>query len=151
VRRNELSDGRGPVQSRLNPYLNFKDTAREAMEFYKSVFGGNLEMHTFKEYNASQDPSEDEKIMHSMLEADNGITFMAADTPNNMEFNPGTNYSMSLSGDDEAELAGYYEKLSAGGTVLLPLEKAPWGDKFGMVTDKYGIQWMVNVAGQQAQ
>jgi PhnB protein len=139
------------VQSRLNPYLNFKDTAREAMEFYKSVFGGNLEMHTFKEYNASQDPSEDEKIMHSMLEADNGITFMAADTPNNMEFNPGTNYSMSLSGDDEAELAGYYEKLSAGGTVLLPLEKAPWGDKFGMVTDKYGIQWMVNVAGQQAQ
>lgn len=139
------------MQSRLNPYLNFKDTAREAMEFYKSVFGGNLEMHTFKEYNASQDPSEDEKIMHSMLEADNGITFMAADTPNNMEFNPGTNYSMSLSGDDEAELAGYYEKLSAGGTVLLPLEKAPWGDKFGMVTDKYGIQWMVNVAGQQAQ
>jgi PhnB protein len=139
------------VQSRLNPYLNFKDTAREAMEFYKSVFGGNLEMHTFKEYNASQDSSEDEKIMHSMLEAENGIAFMAADTPNNMEFNPGTNYSMSLSGDDETELAGYYEKLSAGGTVLMPLEQAPWGDRFGMVTDKYGIQWMVNVAGQQAQ
>jgi PhnB protein len=58
---------------------------------------------------------------------------------------------MSLSGDDETELAGYYERLSAGGTVLMPLEKAPWGDKFGMVTDKYGIQWMVNVAGQQAQ
>ena len=139
------------MQSRLNPYLNFKDTARDAMEFYKSVFGGNLEMHTFKEYNASQDPSEDEKIMHSMLESENGITFMAADTPNDMEFNPGTNYSMSLSGDDETELAGYYERLSAGGTVLMPLEKAPWGDKFGMVTDKYGIQWMVNVAGQQAQ
>ena len=139
------------MQSKLNPYLNFKDTARDAMEFYKSVFGGNLEMHTFKEYNASQDPSEDEKIMHSMLESENGITFMAADTPNDMEFNPGTNYSMSLSGDDETELAGYYEKLSAGGTVLMPLEKAPWGDKFGMVTDKYGIQWMVNVAGQQAQ
>ena len=139
------------MQSKLNPYLNFKDTARDAMEFYKSVFGGNLEMHTFKEYNASQDPSEDEKIMHSMLEAENGITFMAADTPNDMEFNPGTNYSMSLSGDDETELAGYYEKLSAGGTVLMPLEQAPWGDRFGMVTDKYGIQWMVNVAGQQAQ
>src|ERR687895_496951 len=137
------------MQSRLNPYLNFKDTARDAMEFYKSVFGGNLEMHTFKEYNASQDPSEDEKIMHSMLESENGITFMAADTPNDMEFNPGTNYSMSLSGDDETELAGYYEKLSAGGKGLMPLEKTPWGDKFGMVTDKYGIQWMVNVAGQQ--
>src|SRR5918999_6276926 len=113
------------VQSRLNPYLNFKDTARDAMEFYKSVFGGNLEMHTFKEYNASQDSSEDEKIMHSMLEAENGIAFMAADTPNNMEFNPGTNYSMSLSGDDETELAGYYEKLSAGGRGFLSPQETP--------------------------
>jgi PhnB protein len=107
-------------------------------------------MHTFKEYNASEDPSEDEKIMHSVLEADNGITFMAADTPSSMEFNPGTNYSMSLSGDDEAELAGYYKKLSEGGAEIMPLEQAPWGDKFGMVTDQYGIQWMVNIAGQQA-
>jgi PhnB protein len=131
---------------RLNPYLNFTDNAREAMEFYRSVFGGNLEMNTFKEYNASPAPSEDEKIMHSMLEADNGIVFMAADTPSNMEYKAGTNYSMSLSGDDEAELAGYYEKLAAGGTVIMPLETAPWGDKFGMVTDKYGIQWLVNIA-----
>jgi PhnB protein len=138
------------MPSRLNPYLNFTDKAREAMEFYKSVFGGNLEMHTFKEYNASQDPSEDEKIMHSQLEADNGIMFMAADTPKDMEFQAGTNYSMSLSGDDEAELSGYYEKLAAGGAVIMPLEQAPWGDKFGMVTDKYGIQWMVNVGGQGA-
>jgi PhnB protein len=130
----------------LNPYLNFTDNARDAMDFYKSVFGGNLEMHTFKEYNASQDPSEDDKIMHSVLEADNGIMFMAADTPNNLEFKAGTNYSMSLSGDNEAELAGYYEKLAAAGTVIMPLENAPWGDKFGMVTDKYGIQWLVNIA-----
>jgi PhnB protein len=130
----------------LNPYLNFTDNARDAMDFYKSVFGGNVEMHTFKEYNASQDPSEDDKIMHSVLEADNGIMFMAADTPNNMEFKAGTNYSMSLSGDNEAELAGYYEKLAASGTVIMPLEIAPWGDKFGMVTDKYGTQWLVNIA-----
>jgi PhnB protein len=138
------------MPSRLNPYLNFTDKARDAMEFYKSVFGGNLEMHTFKEYNASQDPSEDDKIMHSMLEADNGITFMAADTPKDMEFQAGNNYSMSLSGDDESELSGYYDKLAAGGAVIMPLEQAPWGDKFGMVTDKYGIQWMVNIAGQGA-
>jgi PhnB protein len=138
------------MPSRLNPYINFTDKTREAMEFYKSVFGGNLEMNTFKEYNASHDPSEDEKIMHSMLEADNGITFMAADTPSDMEFKAGTNYSMSLSGDDEAELAGYYEKLAAGGAVVMPLEQAPWGDKFGMVTDKYGIQWLVNISGQGA-
>jgi PhnB protein len=138
------------MPSRLNPYINFTDKTREAMQFYKSVFGGNLEMNTFKEYNASHDPSDDDKIMHSMLEADNGITFMAADTPSDMEFKAGTNYSMSLSGDDEAELAGYYEKLAAGGAVVMPLEQAPWGDKFGMVTDKYGIQWLVNISGQGA-
>jgi PhnB protein len=138
----------GAVESRLNPYLSFRDQAREAMEFYRSVFGGNLELHTFKEYNASQDPSEDDKIMHSMLEADNGITFMAADTPQGMDYTPGNNYSMSLSGDDEATLQGYFEKLSDGGTVAMPLEQAPWGDKFGMVTDKFGTQWLVNIAGQ---
>jgi PhnB protein len=138
------------MQSKLNPYLSFKDNAREAMEFYTTVFGGKLTMSTFKEYHASQDPSEDNKIMHAMLEADNGITFMASDTPNRMEYQAGTNYSMSLSGDNEAELQGYFQKLAAGGTVTMPLEKAPWGDTFGMLTDKFGVPWLVNIAGQQA-
>lgn len=138
------------MQTQLNPYLNFKDNAREAMEFYKTVFGGKLLMSTFKDYGASQDVSEDNKIMHSMLEADNGITFMAADTPNRMEYKAGTNYSMSLSGDNEAELRGYFEKLSEGGNVTMPLEKAPWGDTFGMLTDKFGVPWLVNIAGQGA-
>lgn len=138
------------MESRLNPYLSFRDNAREAMEFYHTVFGGELQMNTFKEYGASQDPSEDDKIMHSMLEADNGMTFMAADTPNAMEYKPGTNYSVSLSGDNDEELSGYYKKLSADGTEIMPLEKAPWGDKFGMVTDKFGVQWMVNISDQSA-
>jgi PhnB protein len=120
------------------------------MEFYKSVFGGKLEMHTFKEYHASPDPAEDNKIMHSMLQADNGITFMAADTPNSMEYRAGTNMTMSLSGDDDALLTAYYKKLSEGGTDVLPLDMAPWGDKFGMFTDKFGIPWMVNIAGKKA-
>lgn len=138
------------MQSKLNPYLGFKDNTREAMEFYSTVFGGKLELHTFKEYHASQDPSEDDKIMHSVLEAENGITFMSADTPNSMEYRAGTNMSMSLSGDNEAELKAYFEKLSVGGSVTMPLEKAPWGDSFGMCTDKFGVQWMVNIAGQKA-
>ena len=111
--------------------------------------GGRLDMNTFKEFQASQDPSEDDKIMHSMLEAENGITFMAADTPNSMEYRPGTNMSMSLSGDNAAELRGYFEKLSAGGTVAQPLTEAPWGDTFGMCTDKFGVNWMVNIIGQK--
>jgi len=133
------------MNSHLNPYLSFKDNARQAMEFYKSVFGGKLAMNTFKEYHASQDLREDNKIMHAELEAANGIVFMAADTPNGMEYRPGSNISMSLSGDNEAELTAYFKNLSAGGTVGMPLEKAPWGDKFGMCTDKFGISWMVNV------
>src|SRR5947209_5618730 len=138
------------MQTQLNPYLSFKDNAREAMEFYQTVFGGKLAMSTFKEYHASQDPSEDNKIMHSVLEADNGITFMASDTPNQMQYTPGTNFSISLSGDNEAELQDYFEKLSAGGQFTMPLEKAPWGDTFGMLTDQFGVPWLVNIAGQKA-
>jgi PhnB protein len=132
------------MRSTLNPYLNFKDRTREAMKFYQGIFGGKLDLSTFKEYHASTDPSEDDKIMHSVLDAD-GITFMASDTPDRMEYKPGTNFSMSLSGDDGAELTGYYEKLADGGTVTMPLNKAAWGDTFGMVIDKFGITWLVNI------
>ena len=137
------------MQTKLNPYLSFKDNTRAAMEFYKTVFGGKLEMSTFKDFNASQDPSEDNQIIHSILEADNGITFMASDTPDRMEYKVGTNYTMSLSGDNEAELKGYFEKLSTDGNVTMPLGKSPWGDTFGMLTDKFGVPWLVNIAGQK--
>jgi PhnB protein len=138
------------MPSQLNPYISFKDNARQAMEFYKSVFGGNLTMNTFQEYHASEDPAEADKIMHAMLEAPNGITFMAADTPNQMEYRPGASISMSLSGDNDAELTAYFQKLSAGGRVNMPLEQAPWGDKFGMCTDQFGVDWMVNITGPKA-
>lgn len=138
------------MQTKLNPYINFLDNTRQAMTHYQTIFGGKLTMNTFKEFQASDDPAEDNKIMHAMLEAENGITFMAADTPNRMEYRPGTNYSMSLSGDNEAELSGYFSKLSAGGMVVMPLEKAPWGDTYGMCIDQFGVSWMVNIAGQPA-
>ncbi len=137
-----------PVQ--LNPYLHFRDNARQAMDFYRSVFGGNLVMATFKEFHASQDPSEDNLIMHAELRGDNGITFFASDTPARMAYQTGTNFSMSLSGDNEAQLKGYFEKLAAGGKITMPLEKAPWGDMFGMLTDKFGVSWLVNIAAQKA-
>jgi PhnB protein len=134
------------VGVRLNPYLNFRDTARQAMEFYQSVFGGQLMLNTFAEFQASEDPSEQDKIMHATLEANNGLVLMAADTPNSMEYTPAAGLSVSLSGDDERLLRGYWEGLTAGGTVTLPLEKAPWGDTFGMCVDKFGISWMVDIA-----
>ena len=135
------------MTTRLNPYLSFRDNAREAMNFYQSVFGGELTLATFGEYGASEDPAEQDKIMHSQLETANGLTLMGADTPNSMDLTPGTNYAVSLSGEDESELRGYWDKLSAGGKLAMPLEKAPWGDTFGMCTDKFGVSWLVNIAG----
>ncbi len=135
----------------LNPYLGFRDNAREAMNFYQSVFGGELTLSTFGEFQASEDPAEAEKIMHAMLTTTTGMVLMGADTPNGMEFSGGSSISISLSGDEEAELRGYYEKLSGnGGTVTVPMEQAPWGDIFGMCTDRYGVAWLVNVNNPQA-
>jgi PhnB protein len=133
------------MPTRLNPYLSFKDDAREAMDFYHGVFGGKLDVSTFKDYQASQDPAEDDKVMHARLETESGLLIMGADTPSSMEYSPGARISMSLSGEDEAELRGYWDKLCAGGTEVMPLEKAPWGDTFGMLRDKYGIDWLVNI------
>lgn len=138
------------MSTRLNPYLGFRDSAREAMDFYQSVFGGELTRSTFAELHASEDPAEQDKIMHSMLSTDTGLVLMAADTPNRMELTSGTNYSVSLSGEDDAELRGYWNKLSDGGTVTAPLERAPWGDSFGMCIDRFGVSWMVNIAGAES-
>ncbi len=136
--------------TKFNPYINFKDNARGVMEFYKTVFGGKLDMTTFKAGGVPCDPSEENNIMHAVLDTDNGMTIMAADTPSGMKYHPGTNISMSLSGENEDELKGYWEKLSAGAKVEQPLAKAPWGDTFGMLTDKFGIHWLVNITAKKA-
>jgi PhnB protein len=130
----------------LNPYLSFRDNARQAMEFYREVFDGNLTLQTFADLHAAVDPSEEDLVMHADLEAPDGIRFMAADTPKHMDFQPGTNFSMSLSGEDEGKLRGWFEKLSDGGAVQMPLEKADWGDTFGMCTDRFGVRWLVNIS-----
>lgn len=133
---------------RLNPYLSFRDNAREAMTFYESVFGGELSISTFADLQASADPSEQDKVMHSQLETPEGLVLMAADTPDAMEYRPQAGVSVSLSGDDEARLRGYWERLSEGGNVAMPFEKAPWGATFGMCVDRFGTSWMVNAAAE---
>jgi PhnB protein len=139
----------GLMASRLNPYISFDGDARQAMEFYKGVFGGNMTLNTFGEYGAPDSPDAN-KVMHSQLEADNGFTLMGSDTPAGMQHNPGDNISISLSGDDADELRGYWAKLSEGGTVTMPLEKQMWGDEFGMCTDQFGVPWLVNISQPQA-
>jgi PhnB protein len=136
------------MPSRLNPYISFAGNAREAMEFYQQVFGGDLALNTFGQYGAPDTPEAD-KIMHGMLETSSGFALMGADTPPGVEHNPGDNMAVSLSGDDADELRGYWEKLSAGGTVSVPLEKQMWGDEFGMCQDRFGVPWMVNISQPQ--
>ena len=138
------------MPTRLNPYLNFRDRTREAMQFYSSVFGGELSMTTFAELHGSEDPAEQDKIMHSQLVTEHGLTLMAADTPNHMDYAAGTNdFAVSLTGEDEGELRGYWDKLSDGATITAPLNKAPWGDLFGMCTDRFGVTWLVNISAGQ--
>jgi PhnB protein len=136
------------MTSRLNPYVSFSGNARQAMEFYEQVFGGTLTLNTFGEYGTQDSPDAD-KIMHAMLESDSGFTLMGADTPPGMEHHPGNNIAVSLSGDDADELRDYWQKLSDGGTVSVPLEKQMWGDEFGMCEDQFGIPWMVNIGQPQ--
>lgn len=134
-------------KTRLNPYLNFDGTAREAMEFYKAALGGELNIMTFGTFPGAP-PGYENRVMHGQLESED-MTLMAADQPPGQKGTNGDTVSISLSGDDDAKLTGYYEKLSAGGTILEPLKIQMWGDKFGMFRDRFGMQWLVNISGKK--
>lgn len=129
----------------LNPYLSFRSEARPAMDFYQSVFGGEVTRMTFGGIGMSDEPDQKDLVMHSMLQTPNGLTLMAADTPPGMDIAAGTNFAVSLSGEDEADLRSYWDKLSDGATIEQPLVDAPWGDVFGSLKDKFGVAWMVNI------
>jgi PhnB protein len=130
--------------SRLNPYLNFDGNARQAMQFYADVFGGELTLNTFSQVAGMEGPDAD-RIMHAMLETPAGYSIMAADVTSDMEYHAPAGFSVSLSGDDGDALRGYFEKLAAGGSTRMPMQKQVWGDEFGMCTDKFGVSWLVNI------
>jgi PhnB protein len=134
------------VTSILNPYLSFRDEAKPAMEFYRHVFGGALNVSTFGEFGDPAAP-EAQLIMHAQLTTDAGFTLMGADTPPGQDYTPGGNFAVSLSGDDADDLRGYWTKLMEGGEVHVPLERQMWGDEFGQGVDRFGVAWMVNIAG----
>lgn len=136
------------MTSRLNPFIYFGGNARQAMGFYRDIFGGYLALSTFAEFGQPDSPDAN-KIMHSQLETTRGFTLMASDTPQGMEFKPGTNISVIVSGDDADDLHGYWAKLSDGGTVTVPMKKQVWGDVFGACIGKFGISWMINIGQPQ--
>ncbi|TAH33833.1 VOC family protein [Candidatus Saccharibacteria bacterium] len=141
------------MTAKLNSYIHFNGNAKEAMDFYQSVFGGEVYSDTFAKFASDAMPvaeADKDKIMHAFLKGDNGIELMGSDTPSHMEFQDGARLSLTVNGDDETLLRSYWDKLSDGGTVIVPLDKSPWGDTFGMLTDKFGIDWMVNIGPVQA-
>lgn len=136
------------MTANLNPYLNFRGSAREALEFYRTVFGGELRVSSFKDFGMPVGEGEEDLVMHGQLEGPNAPLLMASDVPSHMPYTPGQNtFSVSLSGDDEALLTRWFTALSEGATVTQPLEKAPWGDSFGMLDDRFGVSWLVNISG----
>lgn len=136
------------MAAKLVPYLNFNGNTREAMEYYKSIFGGELTMTTFGESSSTGDPELDKGIMHSELKSD-GIHIMASEGMPGTPVESGNDVSLSLFGakEDAETLREYFAKLSEGGSVTVPLAPAPWGDEFGMCNDRFGKKWLVNIAG----
>jgi len=137
------------MPSLLTPYLNFRDTARPALEFYREVFGGTLTVSTFGEFGMGDGAMAD-LVMHGQLATPLGFTLMASDTPPGMEVSEGSSITVCLSGDDVDELRGYFARLSEGGTVSMPLEKQMWGDEYGACVDRFGTPWMANISGGSA-
>ncbi len=129
----------------LNPYLSFRTEARQAMEFYQSVLGGQLDINVFSEFpDMLQDPSESDLVMHAQLTTPDGLVLMASDTPSSMPYVTPQGFSVSLSGTSAETTRAVWDKLSDGATVTMPLDNAPWGGLFGMLVDRFGTSWMLN-------
>jgi PhnB protein len=133
------------MASLLTPYLSFGDQARQALEFYQQVFGGELTISTFGEMGMEGDAAG--LVMHGQLETPHGFTLMAADTPPGRDRRSGSAITVCLSGDDVDDLTRFFHALSEGGEVSTPLEKQMWGDHYGDLIDRFGVPWMANISG----
>ena len=129
---------------RLNPYLHFDGDAAEAIAFYTDVLGGTSSIMTFG--SMGMEGPDADKVMHGQIETEHGITLMVSDFPPGAARQTGNDVTISLSGDDDATLRGFWEKLSAGGKIETPFEKQMWGDTFGACVDRFGVSWLVDVA-----
>lgn len=133
----------------LNPYISFAGQAKEALDFYHSVFGGEVTVDTFRSFGMTENLRDEEfdLVMHGQLEAPGGLVLMASDSPSYMGApSPTSNITISLSGDDDARLRGYWAGLAEGGEITLPLDVAPWGAAFGQLKDRFGTEWMFNIS-----
>ncbi|MEV4172552.1 VOC family protein [Nonomuraea sp. NPDC049709] len=130
-------------------HLNFRGDARAALEFYQSVFGGHLAVVTYKDAGNVEDPAAADQVMWGQVAADSGFHVMAYDVPAGMPWDQGENaFFVSLRGDTAEEVTAYWGKLSAGATVVRALEPAQWSPLYGMLRDRFGVVWVVDVASE---
>jgi PhnB protein len=130
----------------LNPYLHFDGEAADALAFYADVLGGSPSSMTYGEMGMEGDAAK--RIMHGQIETAAGITLMVSDLPPGSARSHGNDVTISLSGDDDETLRRHWARLSDGGQVETELEKQMWGDVYGACTDRFGVGWMVNIAGE---
>lgn len=128
-------------------HLNFRGDARAALTFYRSVFDGHLAVVTYQDAGNVQDPAEADQVMWGQVAADNGFRVMAYDVPSSQPWDRGENaFFLSLRGETADEVTAYWEKLTEGATVLRPLGPAQWSPLYGMLKDRFGVTWVVDVA-----
>ncbi|TXK40791.1 VOC family protein [Nonomuraea sp. C10] len=130
-------------------HLNFRGDARPALEFYRSVFGGELTAVTYEDAGNVRNPAEADQVMWGQVIAGDGFHVMAYDVPAGMPWDRGENsFFVSLRGETAEEVTTYWEKLSAGATVARPLAPAEWAPLYGMLTDRFGVVWVLDVASE---
>jgi len=138
------------MSSTLNPYLTFNKEAGEAMKFYHSVLGGELDVQTFGEAKLPN-TSEGEKdlVIHAVLKFEENV-IMASDGGKDHPVHMGDNVSLSLQGPDEETLTKWFNGLAEGGKIDMELQKQFWGDIYGQLTDKFGVHWMINITSKSS-
>ncbi len=128
-------------------HLNFRGDARAALAFYQTVFGGDLVIVTYKDAHSVQNPAEADQVMWGQVTAGNGFRVMAYDVPSHMPWDPGSNaFFVSVRGDSAVELTGFWETLAQGATILQPLAPAGWSPLYGMLRDRFGVTWVLDIA-----
>lgn len=134
----------------INPYINFNGNCEEAFNFYKSVFGGEMTLSRFKDTPADSKPenlseADENKVLHVQLKINEHTTLMGSDCPPTFPaVTFGTGHNISIHVTDETEGKRIFDLLSQGGKVFMPYQKTFWGAVFGMTSDKFGVQWMIN-------
>ncbi len=128
-------------------HVNLRGQARQALEFYQSVFGGQIVIVTYQDAGNVQDPIDTDHVMWGQVVSSMGFRIMAYDVPAGMPWNPGEiPFFVSIRGEDAAEITVYWNKLLANATIVQPLSPAPWAPLYGMLKDCFGVTWVLDVA-----